>query len=170
MFISLQIMCPRLPRVNRDLEQNAGVTWAGGEGSEADCYTVLIHNLNINTLCHRKICPLSGLNDKGRFIGEHYTVCMVCLHCCFFPYGWSEEIHGKQFVTHKTRPTWCRLPACRWRNHSMENQNYTNWVVLLCTNEHWLPGTVFVPNCNMWYRTVVMRQINCDITHTNCTN
>jgi hypothetical protein len=48
-YISLQIMYPCVPRVNRDMEQNAGVTYAGGEGSEADCYTELIHNLNINT-------------------------------------------------------------------------------------------------------------------------
>jgi hypothetical protein len=154
MYISLQIMCPRVPRVNRDMLQNAGVIWAGGEVSEADCYTVFIHNLNTKTLCHRKFCTLNGLNDKGRFIGEQSTVCMVCLHCCFGPSGLSEEIHGNLFVTFKKRPTWCRLPAGRWRNLSWENQNYTNWVVLLCTNEHSLAGTVFILNCCMRYLTL----------------
>ena len=109
MYISIQIICPSLPRVNRDMEQNGGVTWAGGEGSEAGCYAVLINNLNMNTLCHRKFCTLTGLNSKDKFIGEQRTVCMVCLHCCFGPSGWSEEIQEKTFVTQKTRPTWCRL-------------------------------------------------------------
>jgi len=45
MYISLQIMCPSVPRVNRDMQQKAGVTCADGEGSEADCYTVLTNNL-----------------------------------------------------------------------------------------------------------------------------
>ena len=148
------------------MEQNAGVIWAVGEGSEADCYAVLINNLNMNTLCHRKFCTLTGLNDKDKFIGEPRTVFTVCLHCCFGPSGCSEEIHGKTFVTQKTRPTWCRLSSCRWLNLNLENQNYTNWVVLLCTNEHWLPGTAFILNCRVWYITVLARQINCDTTHT----
>ena len=170
MYISLQIMCPRLPRVNHHTEQNAWVTWVGGEGSEAGCYTVLIHNFKINILCHRTLCTLTGLNVKYKFIGVQRTLRMVCLHCCFGPSEWSEEIHRKPFVTQKTRPTWCRLPACRWHNHSLENQNYTNWVVLLFTNEQWPPGTIFILNCSMWYVTVLMKQINSDTTHTNCTN
>ena len=149
MYVSLQIMCPRVPRVNRYMQQNAGVTSAGGEGSEANWYTVLIHNFNINTLCQRKLCTLTGLNDKDRFIDEQCAVCMNCPHCCFGPSGWAEEIHGNPFVTRKTHPTWCRLPACRWINHSLGNQIYTNWVVLLCTNEHWLPGTFFILNCSL---------------------
>jgi hypothetical protein len=104
-------MCHRVPRVNRDMEQNAEVTRVGGEGSEADCCRVLIHNLKINTLCHRKFFALTGLNDKGRCIGEQYTVFMVCLHCCFGPCGWSEEMHGKRFVTQMMRPSWRRMPA-----------------------------------------------------------
>jgi len=132
MYISLQIRCLRVPGVSRDMEQNTGVTWAGGEGSEADCYTVLVHNLNINTLCRRKSWTLTGLNDKERFIVEQCTVCTVCLHCCFGPSGWSEDIHGKAFVTQKTRPTWYRLPACRWRNHSLEIQNYPNTQLYCC--------------------------------------
>jgi hypothetical protein len=36
------------PRVNSDMEKNAGVTCAGGKVSEADCYTVLIYNLNVS--------------------------------------------------------------------------------------------------------------------------
>ena len=90
MYISFQIMCPRVPRVNRDMEQNAGAACTDGEGSEADCYTVLIHNLSINTLCHRKFCTLTGLNDRDKFIGEQRTVCMVCLYCCLGPSEWSE--------------------------------------------------------------------------------
>ena len=99
MYITLQIICPRVPRVNRDMEQNAGGTLAGEEVSEGDCYTALIHNLNINILCHRKFCTLTGLNDKERFIGEQCTVRMVRLRCCFGPSGWAEEIHGNPFVT-----------------------------------------------------------------------
>lgn len=65
--------------------------------------TVLTHNLNINTWCHRKFCTLPDLIDKDRFIGEQCTVFLVCLHCCLSPSGWSEEIHGNQFVTQKAR-------------------------------------------------------------------
>jgi hypothetical protein len=67
--------------VYRTLDWNFYDDPSNGEGSEADCYTALINNLNMNTLCHREFCTLTGLNDKDKFIGEQRTVCMVCLHC-----------------------------------------------------------------------------------------
>ena len=72
-------MFPRVPRVNHDMKQNAGVTCADGEGSEADCYTVLIHNLCINSLWHTKFCTLTALNDKDLLVNSILYVWCACL-------------------------------------------------------------------------------------------
>ena len=72
-------MFPRVPRVNHDMKQNAGITCADGEGSEADCYTVLIHNLYINTLWHMKFCILTGLKDKDLLVNSILYVWWACL-------------------------------------------------------------------------------------------
>ena len=93
-------------------------------------------------------CILRVLNDKDSFIGERYTVSMICCFAALVFMVWlrkSKEILFLRLWTALCGAV-CRLT--RWHHHSLENLNYITSVVLLCNNEHWPSGTVFILNCS----------------------